>query len=138
MITNFTFVKVMTLTNEGGRLKRDKMLARGRDFELVPESVWKCLSSWYGGSPALPRTVISPLHGDASPELELYPISVKLFRHQNPQQRPQQVTSFTGMIGGMGGMAVCEFIFALILVFLCDFSEPYCGKDIFYCKYIKS
>ena len=33
------------------------MLARGRDFELLPEPVWKSLSSWYGGSPALPRTV---------------------------------------------------------------------------------
>ena len=45
------------LTNEGGRLKRDKMLIRGRDFEFVPEAVWKALSAWYGGSPALPRSV---------------------------------------------------------------------------------
>ena len=33
------------------------MLIRGRDFELVPEAVWKALSAWYGGSPALPRSV---------------------------------------------------------------------------------
>ena len=50
-------LKVTMLTNEGGRLKRDKMLIRGRDFELMPESVWKALSAWYGGSPALPRSV---------------------------------------------------------------------------------
>ena len=52
-------VQVMTLTNEGGRLKRDRMLCRGRDFELLPEAVWKALSAWYGGTPALPRTVSS-------------------------------------------------------------------------------
>ena len=47
----------MTLTNEGGRLKRDMMLVDGKDFKLVPDLVWKALSTWYGGSPALPRTV---------------------------------------------------------------------------------
>ena len=53
----FGLFQVLTLTNEGGRLKRDVMLAHGKDFELVPEPVWRALSSWYGGSPALPRTV---------------------------------------------------------------------------------
>ena len=52
-------LQVMTLTNEGGRLKRDKTLVQGRDFELLPEPVWCALSGWYGGSPALPRTVSS-------------------------------------------------------------------------------
>ena len=49
--------QVMTLTNEGGRLRRNTVLEHGRDFELLPEPVWKALSAWYGGSPVLPRTV---------------------------------------------------------------------------------
>ncbi|ELT99007.1 hypothetical protein CAPTEDRAFT_129894 [Capitella teleta] len=95
--------KVATLTNEGGRLQRDRMLARGRDFELVPEAVWKALSAWYGGSVPLPRTVIISQQGMA-PELELYPIVVKLFRHQTAVNRPPQAATFTGMMGGIGGM----------------------------------
>lgn len=47
----------MSLTNEGGRLKRDVMLVRGKDFELVPEAIWRALSAWYGATTALPRTV---------------------------------------------------------------------------------
>lgn len=33
------------------------MLVRGKDFELVPEVIWRALSTWYGGNIALPRTV---------------------------------------------------------------------------------
>lgn len=43
------------LTGEGGRLRRD--LEKGKDYEVVPEAIWKALSAWYGGSPALPRQV---------------------------------------------------------------------------------
>jgi ubiquitin carboxyl-terminal hydrolase 6/32 len=50
-------LKIMSLTNEGGRLKRDVMLVRGKDFELVPEAIWRALSAWYGATTALPRTV---------------------------------------------------------------------------------
>lgn len=45
------------LTYEGGRLKRDKILCRSRDFEILSEPVWTALFSWYAGSPALPRNV---------------------------------------------------------------------------------
>ena len=45
------------LTGEGGRLRTDVTLLRGRDFELVPESLWKALVQWYGGAPGLPRQV---------------------------------------------------------------------------------
>lgn len=55
------YFQVMTLTNEGGRLKRDMMLVDGKDFKLVPDPVWKALSTWYGGTPALPRTVSQSL-----------------------------------------------------------------------------
>ncbi|ESO97937.1 hypothetical protein LOTGIDRAFT_153048 [Lottia gigantea] len=103
LIVNATH-KVMTLTNEGGRLKRDVMLVRGKDFELVPESIWRALSSWYGGSPALPRTVITS-GTDSQTELELYPICVRLIRHQIQNQRAPPPTTFTGMMAGIGGMA---------------------------------
>ncbi|CAI9715032.1 ubiquitin carboxyl-terminal hydrolase 32-like [Octopus vulgaris] len=97
--------KVMTLTIEGGRLKKDVPLVRSRDFEIVPEPVWRALSSWYGGNPALPRTVITSSKGNAYSELELYPITVRLFRHQNIPQKPVQTTStFTGMMAGISGM----------------------------------
>ncbi|XP_052268914.1 ubiquitin carboxyl-terminal hydrolase 32-like isoform X1 [Dreissena polymorpha] len=98
--------KVMTLTNEGGRLKRDVMMVDGTDFKLVSEPVWKALSTWYGGSPALPRTVIPGIGGEVMAELELYPVLVRLYRHQLQVQRPVQTTSFTSMMSGIGGMAI--------------------------------
>ncbi|XP_052801941.1 ubiquitin carboxyl-terminal hydrolase 32-like [Mya arenaria] len=98
--------KVITLTNEGGRLKRDVMMVDGKDFKFVPEPIWKALSTWYGGSPALPRTVIPSHAGELNPEVELYPVSVRLYRHQAPVQRPVQATSFTSMVTGIGGMAI--------------------------------
>jgi ubiquitin carboxyl-terminal hydrolase 6/32 len=55
--------KVVTLTGEGGKLKRNLMLVRWRDFELVPDSLWKALFQWYGGAPALPRQVCESLQG---------------------------------------------------------------------------
>ncbi|XP_022103734.1 ubiquitin carboxyl-terminal hydrolase 32-like isoform X2 [Acanthaster planci] len=79
--------KVGTLTNEGGRLKRTPPLVQGKDYEVIPEPVWKALSQWYAGGPALPRNVIVPLEGEPSATLELYPISVRLLRHQTVQQR---------------------------------------------------
>ena len=51
-----------SLTNEGGKLRRDRMLTRDRDFKLLPEPVWRALSCWYGFSISLPRTVSSPLY----------------------------------------------------------------------------
>ena len=46
------------LTGEGGKLKSASKLVRGKDYELVPERLWKFLSNMYGGSPSLPRQVI--------------------------------------------------------------------------------
>ncbi|XP_006811225.1 ubiquitin carboxyl-terminal hydrolase 32-like [Saccoglossus kowalevskii] len=93
--------KVMMLTNEGGRLRKNATLVRGRDFEILPEPVWKALLSWYGGSPALPRNVIIPSNGDPTPELELYPLSVRLLRHQanQPRQNTWNAVSM-GIVGG--------------------------------------
>jgi ubiquitin carboxyl-terminal hydrolase 6/32 len=42
------------------------------------------------------------------PELELFPLSVRLLKHQIINQRTNQVTSFSGMMGGIGGMVVSK------------------------------
>lgn len=49
--------KAPTLTLEGGRLKRSLQLVPGRDFETVPEPVWRALYHWYGANLSLPRPV---------------------------------------------------------------------------------
>jgi len=46
----------------------------------------------------------------AAPELELYPLSIQLLKHQVISQRTNQVASFSGMMGGLGGMVVSEYI----------------------------
>lgn len=42
---------------EGGRVKRSLQLVPGRDFEIVPEPVWRALYHWYGANLSLPRPV---------------------------------------------------------------------------------
>ncbi|XP_048582551.1 ubiquitin carboxyl-terminal hydrolase 32-like isoform X2 [Nematostella vectensis] len=92
--------KVMILTGEGGRLKRSVPLGRGRDFEILPEPVWRALLTWYGGGPALPRTVVVPLNGDSTPELELFPLNLKIYRHSPPPTRGG-ITTWTGVGFGL-------------------------------------
>ncbi|CAH1801921.1 unnamed protein product [Owenia fusiformis] len=97
--------KIMILTNEGGRLK--PTLVQDKDFQIMPQAVWDALSSWYGGAPSMPRTVIQDMNKKTEPKLELYPIQVKFLRHQTQQQRaPNATTSFTGMMAGIGGIAI--------------------------------
>lgn len=38
-------------------MKKDLTLSQHRDFELVPDSLWKALAQWYGGPQPLPRQV---------------------------------------------------------------------------------
>ena len=38
--------KITSLTGEGGRLKPSLKLIRGKDFELIPERLWKALIEW--------------------------------------------------------------------------------------------
>jgi hypothetical protein len=59
ILYNFIIGQIQSLTADGGKLKCSVPLVRGRDFEIVPESVWKALVQWYTGSPALPRNVSS-------------------------------------------------------------------------------
>lgn len=72
---------VPTLTGEGGRLRTDITLCEGRDFTLVPDSLWKAMAMWYGGTLPLPRQVIVP-QDTVEPELELYPLNLRILRHQ--------------------------------------------------------
>ncbi|XP_046979817.1 ubiquitin carboxyl-terminal hydrolase 32 [Schistocerca americana] len=105
--------KVATpLTGEGGKLKRSPELVHPRDFELVPDSLWKALSQWYGGSPPLPRQVILPKNGEKE-ELELFPLNLRLLRHQSPPARAPQA-SWSGMVGGYGAAALSSTGYAYV------------------------
>ena len=53
--------------------------------------------------------------GDESPSLELYPISVRLYRHHIPSTRTPPTTTFTGMMAGIGGMAWSKHCLSSIL-----------------------
>lgn len=96
---------IQTLTGEGGRLKRDTTLVIHRDFELVPDSLWKALSQWYRGLLPLPRQVIQPPNS-MEVELELYPLNLRILRHQNPAPITQATTTTWGAVsGGYGALA---------------------------------
>lgn len=71
LIQSSLYRGITVLTGEGGKLKNSGRILRGRDYELVPERLWKFLSQMYGGSPALPRQVIRTKTGQV--ELELNP-----------------------------------------------------------------
>lgn len=94
---------VPTLTGEGGRLKRDLILAQHRDYELVPESLWKALAQWYKGPLPLPRQVIQPPNSP-DVELELYPLNIRIVRHQLPPPVAQPVSTWGAVPGGYGAM----------------------------------
>jgi ubiquitin carboxyl-terminal hydrolase 6/32 len=89
--------KVRTLTGEGGRLKKDTPLVQHRDFELVPDSLWKALAHWYGGPLPLPRQVILP-PGSHEVELELYPLNLSIWMHQSQAVGPS--ASWSSVVGG--------------------------------------
>ncbi|XP_051534431.1 ubiquitin carboxyl-terminal hydrolase 32-like isoform X1 [Myxocyprinus asiaticus] len=81
-------MKAPTLTMEGGRLKKSQQLIAGRDFETVPEPVWRALYHWYGANLSLPRPVImSTLK--RQPELELFPRYLLFLRQQPATRTPQ-------------------------------------------------
>lgn len=46
-----------SLTLEGGRLRQSPQLTQGRNYEIVPEPVWRALYHWYGANLSLPRPV---------------------------------------------------------------------------------
>lgn len=65
-----------TLTMEGGRLKRSLQLAPGRDFETVPEPVWRALYHWYGANLSLPR----PVSEDNTPTQQLKNLTITVMQ----------------------------------------------------------
>uniref|UniRef100_W5KNT1 Ubiquitin carboxyl-terminal hydrolase 32 n=1 Tax=Astyanax mexicanus TaxID=7994 RepID=W5KNT1_ASTMX len=81
-------VKAPTLTMEGGRLKRALHLMAGRDFETVPEPVWRALYHWYGANLSLPRPVIKSVVTEEA-ELELFPRYLLFLRQQPATRTPQ-------------------------------------------------
>uniref|UniRef100_A0A7N6BVS4 ubiquitinyl hydrolase 1 n=1 Tax=Anabas testudineus TaxID=64144 RepID=A0A7N6BVS4_ANATE len=81
-------MKAPTLTMEGARLRRSLQLVPGRDFETVPEPVWRALYHWYGANLSLPRPVIlESKTGQA--ELELFPRYLLFLRQQPATRSPQ-------------------------------------------------
>ncbi|CRK98075.1 CLUMA_CG011444, isoform A [Clunio marinus] len=109
---------VPTLTGEGGKLKREIPLVQHRDFELIPEALWKALSQWYGGNLALPRQVVKPPNTEEK-ELELYPLNLRVLRHHQQQQQQQQhnqisssaasTSSWNSISGGYGALANASY-----------------------------
>ncbi|CAD7081508.1 unnamed protein product [Hermetia illucens] len=105
LITQNANKGIPSLTGEGGHLKKDTPLTQRYDFELVPESLWKALSRWYGDSLPLPRQVIQP-RNSPDVEVELYPLNLKILRHHNVQSQVVQNTSSWGMVsGGYGSIS---------------------------------
>ncbi|KAM3615781.1 uncharacterized protein V6R79_007674 [Siganus canaliculatus] len=98
-LVNTDPMKAPTLTMEGGRLKRSLQLVPGRDFETVPEPVWRALYHWYGANLSLPRPVIlESKMGQA--ELELFPRYL-LFLRQQPATRSPQSNIWVNMAGNV-------------------------------------
>uniref|UniRef100_A0A182JE81 ubiquitinyl hydrolase 1 n=1 Tax=Anopheles atroparvus TaxID=41427 RepID=A0A182JE81_ANOAO len=113
LIAPHIYKQIPTLTGEGGRLKRDLTLVQHRDFELVPDSLWKALAQWYGGPLPLPRQVIQP-HSNGEVELELYPLNLRILRHQsqtNQHQNAQMAggSAWASMSGGYGALTTGSF-----------------------------
>jgi hypothetical protein len=65
--------------------------------------------------------VIPTGKGDLNPELELYPVMVRLLRHQTQAQRPVQTTSITSVMTGLGGMAISELLYIDFVRLVCLF-----------------
>uniref|UniRef100_A0A8C5CYD7 ubiquitinyl hydrolase 1 n=1 Tax=Gadus morhua TaxID=8049 RepID=A0A8C5CYD7_GADMO len=87
-LVNTDAMKAPTLTMEGGRLRSAPQLLATRDFETVPEPVWRALYHWYGANLSLPRPVIQHSKmGQA--ELELFPRYLLFLRQQPATRSPQ-------------------------------------------------
>uniref|UniRef100_A0A673W6C9 ubiquitinyl hydrolase 1 n=1 Tax=Salmo trutta TaxID=8032 RepID=A0A673W6C9_SALTR len=87
-LVNTDPMKAPSLTMEGGRLKQSLQLVAGRDFETVPEPVWRALFHWYGANLSLPRPVIQQTETGHA-ELELFPRYLLFLRQQPATRTPQ-------------------------------------------------
>lgn len=105
---------MQSLTGEGGRLRTD--IVEGRDFKVLPQTLWNALQQWYGAGVALPRQIIET---EKKLELELYPLTLLLYRHQQPvtsaggqitKVPPGAATPWAGMAGMYGATALSTTI----------------------------
>uniref|UniRef100_A0A8K9V9X1 Ubiquitin carboxyl-terminal hydrolase 32 n=1 Tax=Oncorhynchus mykiss TaxID=8022 RepID=A0A8K9V9X1_ONCMY len=84
----FSVSEAPSLTMEGGRLNQSLQLVAGKDFETVPEPVWRALFHWYGANLSLPRPVIQQTKTGRA-ELELFPRYLLFLRQQPATRTPQ-------------------------------------------------
>ena len=75
--------QLYNLTGEGGRLKQNIVLIDGKDYVTLPEPVWRSMQMWYGCDVELPRVVLQNSF-IGSPEIELYPVPVLIYKHSPP------------------------------------------------------
>uniref|UniRef100_A0A8K9UKA3 ubiquitinyl hydrolase 1 n=1 Tax=Oncorhynchus mykiss TaxID=8022 RepID=A0A8K9UKA3_ONCMY len=87
-LVNTDPMKAPSLTMEGGRLNQSLQLVAGKDFETVPEPVWRALFHWYGANLSLPRPVIQQTKTGRA-ELELFPRYLLFLRQQPATRTPQ-------------------------------------------------
>uniref|UniRef100_A0A8C7II90 Ubiquitin carboxyl-terminal hydrolase 32 n=1 Tax=Oncorhynchus kisutch TaxID=8019 RepID=A0A8C7II90_ONCKI len=118
-------LKAPTLTMEGGLLRRSPSLILGRDFEVVPEPVWRALYHWYGANLGLPRPVIRNTKTDCA-ELELLPRHLLFLRQQQPPPRTPQNNVWVNM----GNVPSPSAPLKRVLVYTGCFSRVGTIKDI--------
>ncbi|KAM9539555.1 ubiquitin carboxyl-terminal hydrolase 32-like isoform 1-T1 [Salvelinus alpinus] len=118
-------LKAPTLTMEGGLLRRSPSLILGRDFEVVPEPVWRALYHWYGANLSLPRPVIRNTKTDCA-ELELFPRHLLFLRQQQPPARTPQNNVWVNM----GNVPSPSAPLKRVLVYTGCFSRVGTIKDI--------
>ncbi|XP_035767256.1 ubiquitin carboxyl-terminal hydrolase 32 [Neolamprologus brichardi] len=134
-------MKAPTLTMEGGRLKRSLQLLPRRDFETVPEPVWRALYHWYGANLSLPRPVILESK-TGQPELELFPRYLLFLRQQPATRSPQsniwvnmgnvpspnaplkRMLAYTGCFSRMGTIKDIHLYLSHLNTSLCPNSVP--------------
>uniref|UniRef100_A0A4W5K153 Ubiquitin carboxyl-terminal hydrolase 32 n=1 Tax=Hucho hucho TaxID=62062 RepID=A0A4W5K153_9TELE len=118
-------LKAPTLTMEGGLLRRSPSLILSRDFEVVPEPVWRALYHWYGANLSLPRPVIRNTKTDCA-ELELFPRHLLFLRQQQPPARTPQNNVWVNM----GNVPSPSAPLKRVLVYTGCFSRVGTIKDI--------
>ncbi|KAL0994176.1 hypothetical protein UPYG_G00118780 [Umbra pygmaea] len=117
-------LKAPTLTMEGGLLRRSPSLILGRDFEVVPEPVWRALYHWYGANLSLPRLVIRNTKTDNA-EVELFPRHLLFLRQQPPARTPHN-----NVWGNMGNVPSPSAPLKRVLLYTGCFSRVGTIKDI--------
>eukprot|EP00698_Gefionella_okellyi_P005035 TRINITY_DN1462_c0_g1_i1.p1 TRINITY_DN1462_c0_g1~~TRINITY_DN1462_c0_g1_i1.p1 ORF type:complete len:1032 (-),score=235.43 TRINITY_DN1462_c0_g1_i1:78-2807(-) len=74
----------VSLLREGSMIQLKPDLVEGRDFLTLPERAWELLHSWYGGGPALSRTVIDTGGGE---QVEAYPLTLWVVMKKDGEEK---------------------------------------------------